>query len=160
MGCMGQERTAGQIELDVAEMSRGSAAVAEIDQRPGIPEPPPVRLVAVKDVRLIAPAGAERQLDEFYVGLLELEREPDSHFPVYRAENLRIWFDIVEPPVGRGDMRPLGIEVSSLVEAEHKFIDAKIEYVLQKGVNPGDESLLLLDPAGNWIEISESRMIV
>jgi hypothetical protein len=57
-------------------------------------------------------------------------------------------------------MRPLGIEVPSLVDAEHKLIDQEIRYARQKGVNPGRESLLVLDPAGNWIEITETRGVV
>jgi hypothetical protein len=39
------------------------------DRRPRIPEPLPVRLVAVEDVRLSALMEAARDLDEFYVGL-------------------------------------------------------------------------------------------
>ena len=130
------------------------------DRRPRVPEPLPVRLVAIADARLIAPAGIERQLDDFYAGLWGFVREPESHFPVYRADNFNLRFDVLEPPIVRDDLRPLAIQVLSLSEAERKLIDHDIEYVRQKGINPGEASLMLLDPAGNWIEISETRGVM
>ena len=41
------------------------------DRRPLIPEPLPVRLLTVEDATLIAAAGLEVQLDDFYVDLLK-----------------------------------------------------------------------------------------
>ena len=134
--------------------------VLEEDRRRRVPEPLPVRLVAVADVRLLAPPDFDSQLDAFYVGLLGFEREVGWPVPVYRAENFSIRFDVSDPPVQREDMRPLGIEVPSLANAEYKLIDEEIRYARQKGVNPGQESLLLLDPAGNWIEITETRGVI
>jgi hypothetical protein len=127
------------------------------DRRPRMPEPPPVRLVTVDDAHMPARAGVEPQLDEFYVGLLEFEREADSNYPIYRAGNFRILFDVLEPPVRRDHLRALGIEVRSLNEAGHKLLDSQIEYARRRGLLPGQETLVLLDPAGNWIEIRESR---
>ena len=127
------------------------------DLRRRLAEPPPVRLVAVDDVRMPAPAGVEVQLDSFYLGLLRFERDAESDFPVYRAENFRLHFDVHEPPIRRQDMRPLGIVVSSLAALEEKLIDAELEYVRQRGLAPCQETIALLDPAGNWIEITESR---
>jgi len=49
--------------------------------------------------------------------------------------------------------------VLSLAETEQKLIDREIEYTRQKSLQPGTESLLLLDPAGNWIVLSEVRAI-
>ena len=77
--------------------------------------------------------------------------------PVYRADNFRLLFDLVEGPVERDTLRPLGVEVPSLAEAEAKVIEADLEYTRQRGVAPGHESLLLLDPAGNWVEVVETR---
>lgn len=127
------------------------------DRRPKLAEPPPVRLLAVDDARLPAPAGVEVQLDAFYLGLLCFERDPGSDFPVYRAENFRLHFDVREPPIQRQDTRALGIVVSSLAALEEKLIDAELEHVRQRGLAPGQETIALLDPAGNWIEITESR---
>lgn len=133
--------------------------VPKPDRRARIPEPPPVRLVTVDDAHLPAAAGAEVQLDEFYGKLLGFERQPASEFPVYRAENFRLLFDVLEPPIVREDFRPLRIEVPSLESTEQKLIDAEIEYSRQRGLMPGQESLVLLDPAGNWVEITEGRAI-
>lgn len=44
------------------------------DRRPPMPEPPPVRLVAVEDVSILAPSGVERELDALYVEVLKFER--------------------------------------------------------------------------------------
>jgi hypothetical protein len=129
------------------------------DRRARIPEPPPVRLLTIDDAHLPAAAGAEVRLDEFYVGLLAFERQPDSEFPVYRAENYRLVFDVAEPPLSRDDFRPLRIEVPSLQAAEQRLIESEVEYTRQRGLAPGSESLALLDPAGNWLEITEGRRI-
>jgi hypothetical protein len=129
----------------------------QADQRLRIPEPPPVRLVTIDDAHLPAAAGSECELDTFYVGLLRFEREPDFHFPIYRAENFRVIFDVLEPPIERETLRPLGIEVPSLGEIEQKLLDAEIKYVRQRGLMPGQESILLRDPAGNWVQIEERR---
>ena len=134
-------------------------AIAQ-DRRPHIPEPLPVRLVAIADARLIAPAGIEPQLDAFYVGLWGFARDAESYFPVYRADNFSLRFDVLEPPIARDDLRPLAFEVLSLAQAEHKLIDHEIEYVRQKGINAGEENLVLLDPAGNWVQITEVRSVM
>ncbi len=136
-----------------------SSVLPPRDMRPRLPEPPPVRLVTVADARLAAAAGFETQLDAFYVDLLRFEREAQAEYPIYRAENFRLVFDVIEPPVERLDFRALGIQTQSLRWVESKLIDAEIEYVRQKGLAPGIESLLLLDPAGNWIELTETRAI-
>jgi hypothetical protein len=125
------------------------------DKRPRVPEPPPVRLVAVEDCNLLAVAGIETDLDAFYVGLLGFEREAADGLIVYRAENFRLRFAIVECPESREDYRPLGIATPSLAELAQRFTDAEIEFVRQRGLTPGVEFLLLSDPAGNPLEISE-----
>jgi hypothetical protein len=130
------------------------------DPRPRMPEPLPVRLIAVNDVRLESPAGRERQLDAFYVRLLGMERaDLAGDAIVYRAENFDVRFEVLEPPIPREDFRPLRVEVRSLAEAELKLIDAKIEYLRRRGLVAADESLLLQDPADNWVELTQSRII-
>jgi catechol 2,3-dioxygenase-like lactoylglutathione lyase family enzyme len=211
------------IELD--EVSEDGAAPGPPDPRPLMPEPLPVRLVAVADVRLAAPAGVERALDAFYVDLLGCVRHgappkprrliepllgvrteapvtapplalglrnredepaprpadlpatvppgnapavaevrtrsgrPALSGPIYLADNFAIRFDILEAPVERDTFRPLTVEVPSLAEAEAKLIEAEMEYTRQRGLNLGEESLVLLDPAGNWVEIVEMRVV-
>jgi hypothetical protein len=124
------------------------------DTRPPMPEPPPVRLVAIEDVHAPAAAGLETRLDAFYVGLLKFLREgADAGRIIYKSENWRLHFDVLEPPIGREDFRPVGIDVPSLVLLERELIAGKIEYQWQKGLAAGQETLLLQDPAGNWLQI-------
>jgi hypothetical protein len=145
------------LELEEANLPFDAAAAAR-DHRPHMPEPLPVRLTAVEDVRLPAPAAVDvLALDAFYVGLLELERIATEL--AYRAENFALYFERVDGTIVHESLRPLGVEVLSLAETEKKLIAAELEYTRQRGLTPGSETLLLLDPAGNWVEISEIRVI-
>ena len=129
------------------------------DGRRRMDEPLPVKLVAVDDVRLPAPAGVEVQLDAFYVGLLGFERIPPEPELLYRAETFTLRFDVDERPVAHESLRPQGIEVSSLADLELKLIEGEYDYVRQRGVLPGSESIVMRDPAGNWVELVELRAI-
>lgn len=131
----------------------------DIDRRQRVPEPLPVKLVAVEDVTLPAMAGLEKEMDHFYAGLWGFEREQKESGLVYRAENFRLRFEAVEGLISRDTYRPAGIEVHSLAEAEKKLIDAELEYTRQRGLTPGTISLLLLDPAGNWVELMEAKPV-
>src|SRR5436190_18547273 len=107
-----------------------------------MPEPLPVRLIAVENVRLPAAIGIDDRLDTFYVDLLEFERVRGEL--TYRADNFVLRFDTKEQPVSHDSLRPLGIEVLSLAETEKKLIDREIEYERHRGLTPGLETLLLL----------------
>lgn len=130
------------------------------DKRVRMPEPPPVRLVAVSDIELPALAGLETELDRFYIGLLRFERDDEDQGVVYRAENFCIRFFVHELPITREDLRPMGIEVPRFGEVIAKMADAEIEFTKQKGLISGQESLLLQDPAGNWVELFETKPTV
>ena len=158
-------------------MSAGPATTAAVDDRielgestgtpivpdalPRVAELPPVRLVAVEDVRLLAPPGVEAALDGFYVGLWQLRREPHASEVVYRAENVRLRFTVVEgvPPVERDAVRPQGIVVPSLRDAERLLARAEIAYERQRGLMLGLYTILCRDPAGNWVELVELRKV-
>lgn len=128
------------------------------DRRPRIPEPLPVRLIAVDDVRLPAPPGFEEKLDAFYVDLLEFQRIAGQLS--YQSDNFILHFDVArDTPIPHESLRPQGIEVISLARTEKRLLDEEIEYSRQRSITPGQQSLLLLDPAGNWIEIGEMRLI-
>jgi hypothetical protein len=130
------------------------------DKRPKMVEPPPVRLVAVEDCLLLAAAGLERELDSFYVGLLGFERVEGVDGIVYRAENFYLRIGIVERVLDRENLRPLGIAVPSLTELRRRLLESEMEFVWQRGLTPGMESLLLSDPAGNPLEITEYHIAI
>jgi hypothetical protein len=132
------------------------------DHRPLMPEPPPVRILAVEDVRLPAAAGLEKRLDAFYVVLLEFEREPtaDAGSIVYRAENIRLRFDVVETQPPRQDYRTVVVEVRSLADAEFRLIELELEYERTRGLTPGEESLFVRDPAGHCVSIVQRRELM
>jgi hypothetical protein len=77
---------------------------------------------------------------------------------VFRAENFRIRFVVVtdQKPIERDAVRPQGIIVPSLRDAEKKLAAAEIHYLRQRGLLPGQQSLLCQDPAGNWVEVEEA----
>ncbi len=143
--------------IELAEISAGALPVA--DDRPGMLEPLLVHLMVIDDVHFATTAGMERQLDQFYVRILRFERDAEEVRPVYRAENARIIFQVTEIPSPRASLRPLGIEVTSLAEMEAKLVEEEIEYTRQRGITPGQDVLLLLDPAGNWLELNEAPIV-
>jgi hypothetical protein len=150
-----------QIELDLPS---DAFEVGE-DRRPRIEEPPPVRLISIDDCMLWAPAGLERQLDEFYVGLLKLEREETSgddsgHELVYRAENFRVRIQVLERPAQREDFRPLTLVVDSVNDLARRLTEAEIDFHRHRGLVPGLDNLLLSDPAGNPVSIGENRVAI
>jgi hypothetical protein len=141
------------------ELEPATGIRPKIDRRPRMDEPLPIRLVAVDDVHMPAPAGVEVQLDAFYVDLLGFERMPPETELNYRAENVALRFELHERPVEHDNLRPQGIEVLSLAQAELKLIEGEFEYVRQRGVVLGTETIVMRDPAGNWIELIELRSI-
>jgi hypothetical protein len=133
------------------------------DPRARLIPPPPVTLVAIADVTLPGIAGLEKQFDAFYVGLLRLERDFDEARPgeqlVYRAENHRVRLLLHEVPPPRQDYHALGVVIPSLADLVQRLVDERIEFTRQRGLFAGTESLLLIDPAGNPVEITESRLL-
>ena len=144
---------------DSLELEQGRGEFKpRVDHRRTLPEPPPVRLTAVEDVHAPSAAGMEVALDEFYGGVLRFERDLGARETiVYKAENFRLIFDVLEPPVAHGDFRPILVEVPVLAEVEMQLIEREIEYERQRGLSPGRDQLVLLDPAGNWVSIGEMR---
>jgi hypothetical protein len=126
------------------------------DPRPHMPEPPPVRLVAVEDMHVPMAGGISSELDAFYVGLLKFEREPvEDDSIIYKAENQRLCFDILDPPIERDTIRPVGIEIIHWIEFQRTLIESETEFIHQRGLTPGQENPLLRDPAGNWVQVSQ-----
>jgi hypothetical protein len=149
----------GELEGEL-ELEPGNPEFSPVvDRRARMDEPLPVRLIAIADVRLKAPAGVEKQLDLFYVTMLGFERMAPPEELIYRADNFLLKFQLAERPVVHDSLRAIAIEVVSLREAEQKLIDAELEYTRQRGISPGGDSLVLLDPAGNWVELVEQRVL-
>jgi len=131
------------------------------DARPRVVVPPPVWITAVADVVLPCPAGLERAQDAFYLRVLRFDPDPADASPMtYRAENVRLRFYLVQPPLDRDHFRPLQLTVKDLTFVRQALIDQKIPYDTQTRLHTTAEYLVLSDPAGNWLEITESRPIL
>lgn len=128
------------------------------DDRPRLPEPPPVALVAVQDVQLPMVAGLEHKLDEFYRDLIGFERAGPSadtgEGPVYRSANHDLVFHVVEVPDEGHGARPIGILTPRYQQIVQRLIDMNVDFEIVRGVTAGAEELLMQDPAGNWIAVS------
>src|SRR3954464_9055406 len=120
------DRKASSAQDVMSEPLRLEEASAEVkpvaDDRPRMPEPLPVRLVAIEDVTLPAPPDLEDQLDDLYIHLLEFERIKNDL--AYRADNYILRFKQLDQPVPHESLRPQGIEVLSLALTEKKLIEA------------------------------------
>jgi hypothetical protein len=147
--------------MDRIDLEESTGIVPVADLRRRMDEPPPVRLIAIDDVKLLTLPGKFAELDRFYLDLWQFDRESSAGQLVYRAENFRIRFQVItgQRPIERDGVRPLGIEVRSLRDAELKLANARIDYTRERGLLPGQISLLTQDPAGNWIELFESVLI-
>jgi catechol-2,3-dioxygenase len=141
------------------ENSAGEFKPPVDDKRPKMPEPLPVKIVAVADVRLPAQAGLEKEMDGFYCGLLGFQRVEGEEALVYQADNFRVCFELIEGLIHHESYRPLQVEIASLGELERALIEAETQYVRQRGLLPGSECLLLRDPSGNWVELVERREV-
>jgi hypothetical protein len=131
------------------------------DRRERVPEPLPVKLISIDDVHLPAPAGAEHLLDQLYVGILQMIKVSADHERlVYRADNFDLVFELAERPVPHDSLVATQIEIPSLRAAMEHLTAAEIEFDRARGLVPGDDRLVFLDPAGNWINLQERRMIL
>ena len=131
-----------------------------VDRRPHMDQPPPVRLGAIEDILLDASIDMQAALDDFYVTMLEFAAEHFTDQVIYQAENFNLIFRLLPQMPPREHYRFVQIEVRSLAETQRKLIEREIDYARQKGLTPGTESLALVDPAGNWIELVEGRAVM
>jgi hypothetical protein len=130
------------------------------DGRPRMPEPPPVRLIAIADVHLPAARGREKALDTFYVTLLGFHRDTTPEgFVLYRAEKHAIVFDLLDPPIERDRLPMTGIEVESLYLLERALLDQEYPHERVRSVEVGIEQIVVCDPAGNWLAICERSFL-
>lgn len=143
------------IELEAAALE-----TREADKRPRIEVPPAVRLLAVEDCVLAVAAGLEVELDHFYVSVLGFEREVEADEIVYRAENFRLRINVMERLPVREDYRPLGVALPSLRSVMQRLDEEEIEFIRERGLSPGVDKLVVNDPGGNPVEITEFRIVI
>lgn len=132
------------------------------DRRPTLPEPLPVRLIAVADVRLPCPAepALRAPLDAFYVGLLKFRRLPSDEFHhFYQADNHALILQAHTRPVQHDRLAPTMIEVDGRQAIHQQLLESETEHEWMRGLTPGTDFLLLKDPAGNWVGILERTLV-
>ena len=144
--------------IEVEKTAARVEASAE-DKRLKMPQPLPVRLIAVADVGLPGRAGCEGEMDRLYVGLLGMVRVELEGGVVYQTESFRLCFAMVEGLIVHETYRAAQIEVASLAELELRLVESEIEYTRQRGLTAGTECLVLMDPSGNWLEITVRREV-
>ena len=120
-------------------------------------EPP--RVLAIDDVRLIAPAEQAEAMTSFYAQVLGL----DVLKPLAEGRGLafrglaragpRVIVRFDEPREDRAVRRQLALEVRSLQEYAELFLDRGIEHEWARGWFYFERRLMLFDPAGNRVEM-------
>src|SRR5688572_11734406 len=127
------------------------------EELPRMPEPLPVWIAAVEDVTMVAQCGLELEHDDLYVKVLLMEKEqpPEDGWWAYRADNVRVRFQIKEGLLARESYRPLQVVLPSLKEVEARLFEHEIEYTKERGLTPGSKMILVLDPSGNRVEVTE-----
>lgn len=137
------------------------------DLRPVMPVPPPVRVIAVEDVTVLAPAEHAAAIDRLMTEILPLVKEVPMKqayvdagaIGVYLAENVRVvYLARDEPPPSPRHI--LQMELADLRGLRQRLQDAEIEYELSKRLMPGDVRVAFLDAAGNPIEVLENRAVL
>jgi hypothetical protein len=129
------------------------------DRRPRVPEPLPVKLVAVADVRIRATTGLRLDLDRFYRDILGFAAVDDPEAWIYQADNFQLIVEGVEGLVEREDYRPVTAIVSSLAAIVDRLREREIEFEYLRGLDLGQVSVRVLDPSGNGVEVSEERRL-
>jgi hypothetical protein len=141
------------------------------DTRLRMYEPPVVRLISIDDVTLHATPATAPLLDFFYIQLLGFERHADdlNHTEnnpknpvtqiIYRAEKNSVIFDIVNVVLPRDDYRPVQVATPLFDLFVRQITELEMPFEWQKGVAPGLETVLLKDPAGNWMLVEPIRAI-
>ncbi len=132
--------------------------VPQLDDRPKMAQPIPVEIEAVDDLHLPAHRGDARKMHLLYRDILEFVPLAGVAHLAYQADNFAIHFDIGSSE--RPGYRAVRVIVRSLADVERHLAEAQFEYERQKGLAPGEETLVLQDPDGNWLEIREHREII
>lgn len=130
------------------------------DRRARVPVPPAVQLLAVADVTMDVAPGKAKPVAEMFVALLQFEVESrDETQIVLRSGNARLIVREFKQAKPREDLMPLRLVVPSLASLRMRLGEMRIEYSYQRGITPGQRQVVFQDPAGGFVEVSESRQI-
>ncbi len=117
---------------------------------------------AVGDVRLESPPSCEERLRLFYRDLIGL-REPGGASSAsqlaFEAHGRRVVIHLSHEAMASPMRRRLLIQVDSLGRMWERLTARSIECWEYPGMGIGDRRLVVLDPAGNRIELKEERLI-
>jgi hypothetical protein len=138
------------------EPSRHPVAKAS-DTRRRLEEPLPVELEAVADLHVPVPKALQKDMLRLYGEMLQFAAMPAEPHLAFRADNFILRFDL--PRSDKPNYHPIRIIIPSLPVFEAQLSEAGIEYTRQRGLLPGEEVTVLLDPDGNWLEVHERKDI-
>lgn len=125
-------------------------------------QPLPVRLIAVDDVTIPCPAGVDHLLDAFYVELLGMKRVTNAGPSLalvieFRADNVSLRLAVEDRPVEHDALRPMMVEVDDRGRLIKEVIDRRMPFEMIKSLIAGEDHLLLIDPAGNYVGVLQHR---
>jgi len=146
--------SSGPIELPpstgakISVVGDGKGVVPELD----------VWLVSVADVHLPCAAGVDHLLDAFYVELLGMQRldgnkQSTELAHVFRTDNFCLILEIMDRPVEHERIRPTMIGLPSVPQLERKLIEREINFERVTNLTRGQDYLLIMDPAGNYVGV-------
>lgn len=124
----------------------------------------PPRLLAIDDVRLTAPGHARAALIEFYsqvLGFTPCEAGESGDCLVFRGtprSGPRLLIDLQTQVPAKPLRRQALLQVASLYEYAAVLNDARIAFEWSRGWFCYDRRIGLMDPAGNWIELTASHL--
>lgn len=157
--------TAPQPAIPLSPVRRKSRRKPQpADHRVRMDEPLPVELIAVDDVHVEAQREHLPAMEALYLRLLGMVRADETSADltadecVYYADNFCLvihWID--GPTKPKEDYRPIKLVVPLLRDFRQGLIDREIEHQYQLGMVPGSHCIVLMDAAGNWLNVYEKR---
>lgn len=120
------------------------------------------RILAIRDVRLIASPTVSTEVESFYTQRLRLERvrppEPDLFmFRGYPASGPRLLIRLTDDPP-RGETRRVAtLQVGSLKDVVEQLTEVGWDFEFTHGLSFFDRRVSMLDPAGNRLNLVTSH---
>lgn len=122
------------------------------------------RLLAVNDVHLTAPYGTRDALCRFYGELLGFRRVEAGHedalqvtFVGIPRSGPRLIIDLLEVSAAKPMRRQALVQFGTLAPLAEALTERGIVFEWSTGWFFFDRRIGLLDPAGNWIELTSSQ---